>query len=50
MPAYHFTAMTYQGEEQLGVIEAESEKHARQLLRDKAFIPVEVVAAQKKSL
>jgi general secretion pathway protein F len=48
MPAYHYLAMNPAGREQKGIIEAESEKHARQLLRDKTFIPLEVRAAQKK--
>jgi general secretion pathway protein F len=48
MPAYHFIAINHAGQEQKGVIEAESEKHARQLLRDKTFIPIKINAAQKK--
>jgi general secretion pathway protein F len=47
MPAYHFIAMTLSGAEQKGVIEAENEKHARQLLRDKSFVPVSVLPAQE---
>jgi len=48
MPAYHFIAINQQGQEQKGVIEAESEKHARQLLRDKSFIPINVHSASVK--
>ena len=48
MPAYHFIAINSSGQEQKGVIEAESEKHARQLLRDKSFVPVKVRPAQEK--
>lgn len=48
MPAYHFKAMNSQGQEQKGVIEAESEKHARQLLRDKTLVPLQVKSAQEK--
>ncbi|RDI37506.1 type II secretion system inner membrane protein GspF [Aquicella lusitana] len=48
MPAYHFIAVNQGGQEQKGVLEAESEKHARQLLRDKSLIPVKVRAAQEK--
>lgn len=48
MPAYHYIAVTPTGQEQKGVIEAESEKHARQLLRDKSYIPVSIRPAQEK--
>ncbi|VVC75068.1 Type II secretion system protein F [Aquicella siphonis] len=48
MPAYHYVAISQNGREQKGVIEAESEKHARQLLRDKSFVPVRVQPAQEK--
>lgn len=48
MPAFHFTAINSLGREQKGVIEADSEKHARQLLRDKTFVPVKILAAQEK--
>lgn len=48
MPAYHFVAMATNGKEQKGVIEAESEKHARQLLRTKLLAPIKVHPAQKK--
>lgn len=46
MPAYHFTAINTVGKEQKGVIEAESEKHARQLLREKSLIPIGIRPAQ----
>lgn len=48
MPAYHYTAVSPTGTEQKGVIEAESEKHARQLLRDKTLIPLSIKPAQEK--
>ncbi len=48
MAAYHFIAINAQGKEQKGVIEAENEKQARQLLRDKALIPMGIHAAQEK--
>lgn len=48
MPAYHYIAINLNGQEQKGVIEAESEKHARQLLRDKSFIPIKVNPTQEK--
>ncbi len=50
MPAYHYIAINPAGHEQKGVIEAESEKHARQLLRDKTLIPVNVRPAQDKKI
>src|SRR3990167_11191507 len=48
MSAYHFIAVTLSGQEQKGVIEAESEKQARQLLRDRALMPINVRPAHEK--
>lgn len=48
MPAYHYLALDHQGKELKGVIEAETEKHARQLLRDKSLVPINLRAAQEK--
>lgn len=48
MPAYHYIAINSAGQEHKGVIEAESEKHARQLLRDKSFTPIKVRPSQEK--
>src|SRR5689334_17154614 len=48
MPAYNFIAINTQSKEQKGVIEADSEKHARQLLRDKTLIPIRVSATTVK--
>lgn len=48
MPAYHYIAVNPSGREQKGVIEAESEKHARQLLRDKSLIPMNLKPEQAK--
>jgi general secretion pathway protein F len=48
MPAFHFIAVTSLGQEQKGVIEAESEKQARQLLRDKSLMPINVRPAHGK--
>lgn len=47
MPAYHFVAITPAGREQKGVIEAETEKQARQLLRNKSLVPLTIRAAQE---
>lgn len=50
MSAFHFVAVAAGGGERKGVIEADSEKHARQLLRDKSLMPLQVkIAHQKKS-
>lgn len=48
MPAYHFVAITSSGQEQKGVFEADNEKQARQLLRDKSLIPLQVWLSQEK--
>lgn len=50
MPAYHFTAINNSGQEQKGVMEAETEKHVRQMLRDKSLIPLSVRPAQEKKV
>lgn len=48
MPAYNYIAINNMGQEQKGVIEADSEKSARQLLRDKSLVPIKVKAAHGK--
>lgn len=48
MPAYHYIALSHAGAEQKGVIEAESEKHARQLLRANSLLPVKVDAVRER--
>lgn len=48
MSAYHFVAVSSTGHEQKGVIEAESEKQARQLLRDRSLMPLSVRPAHEK--
>lgn len=50
MPAFHYTAVDNNAREQKGVIEADSEKHARQLVRDKSLIPLKITAAQAKKV
>lgn len=50
MGAYHYQALTKSGSTSKGVIEADSERHARQLLREKNLIPTQIrsmVKAQK---
>lgn len=48
MPAYHYVAITSAGVEQKGVLEAENEKHARQILRDRSLVPLKVRPTQAK--
>ena len=48
MPAYHFVAVNNDGREKKGVIEAETEKQARQLLRNKSLVPITLRQAQEK--
>ncbi len=48
MPAYHYVAITSNGKEKKGVIDAENEKQARQLLRDKELVPLRIQAAHTK--
>ncbi|MGQ3890987.1 GspF family T2SS innner membrane protein variant LspF [Legionella sp. CNM-4043-24] len=44
MPAYHYQALSRHGSSTKGVIEADSERHARQLLRERDLIPTQVRA------
>src|SRR3990167_9829771 len=50
MAAFHYQALNAAGDKQKGLIEAESEKHARQLLRAKGLIPININAVHEKSL
>lgn len=50
MTAFHYTAIDKNGAQQKGIIEADSLKNARQLLREKNIIPLEVSLAQQKKL
>lgn len=49
MGAYQYQALRQNGSNNKGVIEADSERHARQLLRDRGLIPVQIhaLASQK---
>lgn len=44
MSTYHYQALAKTGSYQKGIIEADSERHARQLLRERELIPVEMRA------
>jgi len=50
MPAFHYTAINTVGTKQKGIIEAESSKHARQLLREKNLTPLTITTAHGKNL
>lgn len=48
MAAFHYTAIDAAGVRKKGVIEAESPRHARQLLREKNWMPLEMSLADGK--
>ncbi len=48
MSAFHYQATNIKGEKQKGIVEAESIKQARQLIRDKGFILLSITAAHQK--
>lgn len=48
MPTYHFVALEKSGKEQKGIIEAENEKHARLLLRQKTLFPIALQPSMKQ--
>lgn len=49
MPAFQYHAIDAKGHKNKGVIEADSEKHARQLLRERHLMPLELQQTQKKA-
>lgn len=49
MGAYHYQALTKSGSTTKGVIEADSEKHARQILREQRLIPTQVRMVTKQA-
>jgi general secretion pathway protein F len=49
MAAFHYTVINAAGTKQKGIIEADSAKHARQLLREKNLTPLDVSAHTKNS-
>lgn len=49
MAAFHYIAINATGQKQKGLIEAESAKHARQLLRERALTPLEINSAHQKT-
>lgn len=49
MPSFHYIAINLKGEKQKGIIDADTSKHARQLLRAKNLSPLEVNSTQQKA-
>lgn len=49
MGAFHYVAINSQGINEKGVIEADTEKHARQALRSRGLIPLQTRAVHQKS-
>ncbi|STX29014.1 general secretion pathway protein F [Legionella beliardensis] len=49
MGAYHYQALTQSGSTNKGVIEADSERQARQLLREQGLIPTQIRTLTKQS-
>ncbi|WP_028387671.1 GspF family T2SS innner membrane protein variant LspF [Legionella fairfieldensis] len=50
MSAYHYQALTKSGSSTKGVIEADSERQARQLLREQGLIPTQIRTFAKQQL
>lgn len=48
MSAYQYQAITSTGLQKKGVIEADSERHARSLLREQGLIPTDIIGIVKK--
>jgi general secretion pathway protein F len=48
MAAYEYVALDADGRQLKGVLEADSDRHARQLLREKSWVPLSVEAALQK--
>ncbi|HCD26094.1 MAG TPA: type II secretion system protein GspF [Gammaproteobacteria bacterium] len=49
MAAFEYNALDKRGKQKKGVIEADSARHARQLLRDDGLAPIEVQLSQSRS-
>lgn len=50
MGAYQYQALKKSGNTFKGVIEADSERHARQLIREQGMIPVQITTLKKRNL
>lgn len=49
MPAFDFVGVDARGKRQKGIIDADSQRHARQLLRDKGWVPVQIEPARERN-
>jgi len=49
MPAFEFRALSADGSKERGLLEADSERQIRQQLRDKGWLPLEVIPVSEKS-
>ncbi|HEY5265030.1 MAG TPA: type II secretion system inner membrane protein GspF [Steroidobacteraceae bacterium] len=50
MSAFEYTALDAQGKERKGLIEGDTPKHVRQLLRDKQLLPMEIQETAQREL
>jgi general secretion pathway protein F len=50
MSAFEYTALDAQGRERKGLIEGDTPKHVRQLLRDKQLLPMEIQETAQREL
>jgi general secretion pathway protein F len=50
MGAFEYTALDAQGKERKGLIEGDTAKHVRQLLRDKQLLPMEILESSQVEL
>jgi general secretion pathway protein F len=48
VPAFEYTAVDAAGRERTGLLEADTPRHVRQLLRDQQLLPVNVVEVEKR--
>lgn len=48
MAAYEYLAMCSAGRKSSGVIEADSERQVRQLLRERQLVPLKITATQRQ--
>jgi len=48
MGAFEYVALDAQGKERKGLIEGDNAKHARQLLREKHLLPVDIQEAAQR--
>ena len=49
MAAFEYTVLDVKGKERKGVIEGDTARQVRQLLRDKGLLPLEIAETRKKS-